>query len=168
MNGESVLDLGLGTPYHIGIAVYDIEKAMELYGKVFGIRHWRLQEVTEGASEWQWHGEPKPSPGMKFAYSITDLPLLEFIQPTGTVESSVTKHLREHGEGVFHVGYFVDNIPELLRRAEQLGVPAEAVGADARIAYLDPVGAHGMRVELVSSDLREPLIHWVRTGEWTL
>ncbi len=166
MSGEPVLDLGLGAPYHIGIAVYDIEKAMERYGKAFGIRDWRLRETTEQASTWHWHGEPAPSPGMKFAYSVTDLPLLEFLQPTGTAQSSLAKHLREHGEGVFHLGYFVDNIPELLKRAEQLGVPAESGGS--QIAYLDPSGAHGVCVELVSEALREPLLHWVRTGEWTL
>ena len=168
MSGDSTLDLGLGAPYHIGIAVYDIEKAMERYGKTLGIGDWRLQEVAEGASQWHWHGEPAPSPGMKFAYSVTDLPLLEFIEPTGSVDSSVAKHLREHGEGVFHVGYFVDNLPELLERAAQLGISAEAVGSGAGIAYLDPAGAHGLRIELVSSDLRVPLLHWVRTGEWTL
>jgi catechol 2,3-dioxygenase-like lactoylglutathione lyase family enzyme len=160
VKGESSPDLGLGTPYHIGIAVYEIEKAIERYGKAFGIRNWRLQEVAEGASVWQWHGEPKRSPGMKFAYSVTELPLLEFIEPTGSAESSVAKHLREHGEGVFHLGYFVDNIPELLERAARLEIPAEAVAADAQIAYLDPVGAHGLRVELVSSDLRAPLLQW--------
>ncbi len=95
---------------------------------------------------------PALSPRMKFAYSVTDLPLLEFIEPTGSVGSSVSKPLREHGERVVHVGYLVDNISELLERAAQFG--GDGRGPGAGIAYLDLAGAHGLRIELVSSDLR--------------
>ncbi len=155
MSEDVVKSLGLGAPFHIGIAVYDIEAAIERYGKAFGITDWRLRDVS-GA-------------GMKIAFSVTEFPWLEFIQPRLDVESSATKHLREHGEGVFHVAYFVDeDLPELLKRAEALGVPREDIGPSGSVAYLDPGGANGLRVELVPKAIGEKLKLFVRTGEWTL
>ena len=159
--------LDLPAPYHIGIVVRDIDAAIERYGTLFGVSEWRRRDIKpDEARPWHWHGKPQPAIGMKVAYSVTDAPFLEFIEPTTDVEWSATKHLREHGEGVFHVGYFADDIPALLERAEQLGIAAEC--HSDRVAYLDPDDAHGMRVELVASDMREALLHWIETDEWML
>lgn len=170
MTPEPLPSLDLPAPYHIGIVVKDIEKTIERYQDVFGIREWRVQERRPGETQpWHWHGEPQPDVGMIFAYSVTDFPLIELVQPTTDAKWSATEHLRTHGEGIYHLGYSVDDVEGIIERASRLGVKTEAYVEGehgVRVAYLDPDDAHGVRIELVSSDAVQGLLQWVETGSW--
>lgn len=168
-------ELGLGVPYHLGIVVHDVDEAIRTYGDAFGVDQWRVRDIPALGARSHWHGEPQPDVGLKFAYSATAQPFLELVQPLGEAEWSATQHLREHGEGIYHVGYWVDDIVGVIERASKHGIEAEMTafttpsdgGRPLGFAYLSPEHTHGLRVELVSSANRDRLLHWVETGVWT-
>ncbi|MGH2727047.1 MAG: VOC family protein, partial [Actinomycetota bacterium] len=66
--------------------------------------------------------------------------------------------LDERGEGIYHLGYWVDDVPDAIRRAEAKGIgvdwAAEANGVPF-IVYLDAVS--GVHIELVAASVR-PII----------
>ena len=168
-------ELGLGIPYHLGLVVHDVDEAIRTYGEAFGVDQWRVRDIPRLGERSHWHGEPQPDVGLRFAYSATEAPFLELVQPLGDADWSATQHLRQHGEGIYHVGYWVDDILGVIERAARLGIEAEMTafeeppggGRPLGFAYLSPERAHGLRVELVSTAGRERLLRWVHTGEWT-
>ncbi|HJM76111.1 MAG TPA: VOC family protein [Dehalococcoidia bacterium] len=170
--------LDLGAPYHIGIVVRDLDAAKERYAEAFGVAEWRERAPASSppAATRQpalWHGEPQPGIGARLAFSSTGPPFLELVQPTSDVEWSATEHLREQGEGVYHLGYWVDDIAETLEEAAALGIQAELVslrepeggGPPAGFAYLSPQDTLGVRIELVAGAGREGFLHWMSADE---
>jgi catechol 2,3-dioxygenase-like lactoylglutathione lyase family enzyme len=168
--------LGLGAPYHIGIVVRDLDAAKERYAAL-GVGEWRERAPAPSPSPRTrqpalWHGEPQPGIGARLAFSSIGPPFLELVQPTSDVEWSATLHLREQGEGVYHLGYWVDDIVETLDRAAAHGIQAELVslrepegdGPVTGFAYLSPQDTLGVRIELVASAGREDFLHWTSTG----
>ncbi|MDP6604999.1 MAG: VOC family protein [Dehalococcoidia bacterium] len=170
--------LDLGAPYHIGIVVRDIDAAKERYTAAFGVAEWRERAPASSPPPATrppalWHGEPHPGIGAKLAFSSTGPPFLELVQPTSDVEWSATVHLREHGEGIYHLGYWVDDIAETLEQAATHGIEAELVslrepeggGAPTGFAYLSPQDTLGVRIELVAAVGRENFLNWMSTGD---
>lgn len=164
-------DLDWGTPYHIGIVVRDLDQAMARYGDELGVSEWRVRDLDGFRQPAHWHGDPMQPPTARLAFSAPSLPAFELIQPTNDVEWSATTFLRDHGEGVYHVGYWVDDIRAALQRADELGIEAELVsiedspdgGLPTGFAYLAP-GPAGLRAELVSVAGKDRMLRWIRTG----
>ena len=174
VNDPMIEALDLPAPFHLGIAVRDMEAAMRTYGAAFGVREWRTRSADSFRNPSHWHGQPVEGPGVKIAYSVGDMPFIELIQPTTDAEWTASAFLRDHGEGVYHLGYWVDDIQATLERARGLGLTLEmtslAAPAPGRrpegFAYVGPVGASGIRLEIISASGRERLLEWVRTGEF--
>jgi methylmalonyl-CoA/ethylmalonyl-CoA epimerase len=167
-------DLNLGVPYHVGIAVYDIDAAIKRYSEVFGIRRWRGRDPQISPSQ-EWHGNPVPQQGsLRWAYTITDFPWIAFVQPVGDADWMVPQFLRERGEGVHHIGYFVEDIEEAIKQAASFGIAALPTGPRPPgeppprqgVVYLDPKTTYGVSIELVPIQLRETLVTYVQTGTW--
>ena len=146
------MDTGLGPMelYHAGIAVHEIDEAMRRFGELLGIDRW----VTfESALPSRYRGEPVTA-GAKAAYGASGAMYVELVEPTGD-RWTATAFLEERGEGVYHLGYWVDDVPDAIRRAGDAGLGVDwAADADGRpfIAYLDATG--GVHLELVSSTIR--------------
>ncbi|MEE8336962.1 MAG: VOC family protein [Dehalococcoidia bacterium] len=169
--------LDLGAPYHIGIVVRDLDAAKERYVAALGVGQWRERAPAPAPpaptrQPTLWHGEPHPGIAARLAFSSSGPPFLELVQPTSDVEWSATVHLREQGEGIYHLGYWVDDIAETLDRAAAHGIQAELVslreseggGPATGFAYLSPQDTLGVRIELVASAGREAFLDWMSTG----
>jgi methylmalonyl-CoA epimerase len=124
---------------HVGIAVQDLEAAIELYGRAFGIR--------------PVHRERMEGDGVEEA-------LLEvggsFIQLLGALgpDTPVGRVLERRGPGVHHVGYRVDDVALALEtlRAEGIRLVDARPRRGSRgttIAFVHPAGTGGVLVELV-------------------
>jgi len=126
---------------HIGIAVKDLEKAVETYEKLLN-KKCDKREFVE-------------SEKVETAFFNTGESKVELLGGT-TPDSVINKYIDKNGEGIHHVAFEVDDIhAELERlRAEGFTVLNEQPkdGADDKlVAFVHPKDNHGVLVELCQS-----------------
>jgi methylmalonyl-CoA/ethylmalonyl-CoA epimerase len=128
---------------HVGIAVADLDQAIEFYGRVFGMRCVHTEENKEqGVREAMLSVGPDPSGGC--------LQLLAPLSP----ESTIAKFLDRNGPGVQQVAYTVANVDETCATLRDRGVrllydsPRRGT-SNSRINFVHPKDAGGVLVELV-------------------
>lgn len=124
---------------HVGIAVSDLEAAVEHYRRTLGLEpvHRELVE-DQGVEE------------VLFRAGTSYIQLLGALGP----DTPVGRFLERRGEGVHHIGYRVPDVAEAVAHLVSLGV--ELVDADPRpgsrgttVAFVHPRGFRGVLVELV-------------------
>lgn len=123
---------------HIGIAVKDLDKAIEFYEKKLGLKCYSIEEVEEQKVKTAF-----------FKIGQTKIELLESTSPDGPIGRFIEKK----GEGVHHIAFSVDNIEKQLKDAEENEIliidkqPRKgAEGLD--IAFLHPKSTLGVLTEL--------------------
>ena len=123
---------------HIGIAVKSLENANDLFAKLFGAAHYKIEEVaSEGVN---------PS---FFQVGPNKIELLEATKP----DSPIAKFIEKKGEGIHHIAFDVADIEAEIARlkAEGFTVLNETPkrGADNKlVAFLHPKTTNGVLVEL--------------------
>ncbi|HLB61378.1 MAG TPA: methylmalonyl-CoA epimerase [Actinomycetota bacterium] len=124
---------------HVGIAVEDLDGAVESYRRALGIEPFFRERVeSQGAEE------------VLFRVGTTYVQLVAALGP----ETPVGKFLAKRGPGLHHVGYRVDDVAAALARLKAGGVPLidEEPRPGSRgtsIAFVHPKGMGGVLVELV-------------------
>ena len=123
---------------HIGIAVSDLEKAIDLYENVFGLKCYKIEEIAEQK--------------VRAAFFRIGQTKIELLEPT-VPESPIGKFIEKKGEGIHHVAFAVKKIEEQLRKAESKGVRLIDVsprkGAEGLdIAFLNPKSTSGVLIEI--------------------
>ncbi len=124
---------------HIGIAVRDLEAAIDYYRDTFGA-------VVS-------HRERIESDGVEEALIPVADSFVQLLCPTRP-DSPVAKYLERRGEGVHHVGYRVKSCAEALEAVRHSGgtLIDEAPRPGSRgttVAFVHPKGAFGTLIELV-------------------
>lgn len=123
---------------HIGIAVKDLEKSNELFKKLFGREHYKVERVESEsvATSFFMLGETK----------------IELLEATSS-DSAISKFIEKKGEGIHHIAYEVDDINKEISRLRSEGfeilnqTPKD--GADNKmICFLHPRSTNGVLVEL--------------------
>jgi methylmalonyl-CoA/ethylmalonyl-CoA epimerase len=131
--------IGASAIDHVGIAVPDLEAAVELYAAVLG-----AEPV---------HRERMDSDGVEEALFRVGSSYVQLLAPTAP-DTPVGRFLERRGEGVHHVGYRVDEVASALAALKDRGVPLvdEAPRPGSRgttVAFVHPKGLGGVLVELV-------------------
>ncbi|TCB95747.1 methylmalonyl-CoA epimerase [Micromonospora zingiberis] len=145
---DYVTDLGLLRIDHVGIAVADLDAAINFYARTFGMRCVHTETNTEqGVRE-----------AMLAVGPTTDGGCLQLLAPL-TPESTIARFLDRNGPGVQQVAYTVVDIDAacaaLRDRGLRLLYDAPRRGtAGSRINFVHPKDAGGVLVELV-----EPAAH---------
>jgi methylmalonyl-CoA/ethylmalonyl-CoA epimerase len=123
---------------HIGIAVKNLENAINFYEKVFGLKCYNIEELTEQKVRTAF-----------FLVGQTKIELLESTDPEGPIG----KFIGKRGEGIHHIAFAVERIEEQLIYVEKMGVklidstPRKgAEGLD--IAFIHPASTSGVLIEL--------------------
>src|SRR5215210_4417004 len=126
--------------HHLGVAVDDLDEAVETYERLFG-----------GAVE---HRATVEDQGVEAASVRLGESRLELLASLGD-ETPVGKFLAKRGPGMHHVAYEVTDLPEALRELADDG--AELIDAAPRdglfglqVAFVHPDSAHGVLSELVT------------------
>ena len=126
---------------HVGLAVEDLDAAVDLHERLYGAR------VV--------HRETIESDGVDEALIAVGESYIQLLAPTSP-DSPVRAFLDRRGEGVHHVGYGVDDVASTLARLRAEGV--RTVDAEPRpgsrgttVAFVHPKGAMGVLVELVEA-----------------
>ncbi|MGH2784865.1 MAG: VOC family protein [Actinomycetota bacterium] len=149
------METGLGEMelYHVGIVVHDIEDGMRRHGELLGVDKW----VTFESALPSRYREEEVTAGAKAAYGDSGAIYVELVEPIGD-RWTATAFLEERGEGVYHLGYWVDDVPAAVDRARDRGIGVDwAADANGQpfIVYLEAMG--GVHLELVASSIR-PII----------
>ncbi len=122
---------------HIGIAVKDLEKALEFY-EALGMK----AEGTEVVEEQKVRVAFLPT-------GDSEIELLESTSPDGPI----AKHIEKKGEGIQHLALRVENIEEAIADLMEKGVrmidekPRYGAGG-AKIAFVHPKSTNGILLEL--------------------
>jgi methylmalonyl-CoA/ethylmalonyl-CoA epimerase len=123
---------------HIGIAVKDLEAAVNYYQEVLGLQCYAVEEVKDQRVKTAF-----------FKVGQTKIELLESTDPEGPVG----KFIEKRGEGVHHIAFAVEGIEQCLEDVKEKGVglidamPRRgAEGLD--IAFLHPKSTFGVLTEL--------------------
>jgi methylmalonyl-CoA/ethylmalonyl-CoA epimerase len=126
--------------HHVGIAVPDLDEAVETYTGIFRATLEHREVVTEQ--------------GVEAASVLVGGSRLELLAPTGE-DTPVGRFLAKRGPGVHHLAYEVDDV----------GVALESLVADGielidtvphvglfglQVAFIHPDAAHGVLTEVVS------------------
>jgi methylmalonyl-CoA/ethylmalonyl-CoA epimerase len=149
---ESLADaLGLGDPYHIGIAVRDITDAMPRFKDLLGVGPWGRIDAEVPAL---FRGSETVS-GVRSAFARLGSMYVELVEPTVGNFPAKT-FLEERGEGIYHLGYWVEDMPGAIRAAAERGLSVDwsFPAKEPLVAYLDAAETFGFHMEFVSPSLR--------------
>ena len=126
--------------HHLGLAVVDLDEAIDTYEKLFG---GRLEHRDELADQ-----------GVEAASLLVGESRVELLAATGP-DTPVGKFLAKRGPGMHHVAYRVDDVGAALRDLASAG--AELIDTEPRrglfglqVAFVHPDAIHGVLTEVVS------------------
>jgi methylmalonyl-CoA epimerase len=124
---------------HVGIAVADLEAAVERYRTTLGLEPAHRERMDDQGVE-----------EVLFEVGSSFVQLLGALGP----ETPVGRFLEKHGEGIHHIGYRVESVVEALEQLRAAGVRLidETPRRGSRgttIAFVHPRDMGGVLVELV-------------------
>jgi methylmalonyl-CoA/ethylmalonyl-CoA epimerase len=126
---------------HIGVAVEDIDAAMELYARDFQMREQHRETVEEQ--------------GVEAVLLEVGGSHVELIKPLGP-DTGVAKFIAKNGPGLHHVAYGTDDIDASLEAVKAAGLrlidetPRTGI-RNSRVAFLHPRSTGGVLTELVEA-----------------
>jgi methylmalonyl-CoA/ethylmalonyl-CoA epimerase len=126
--------------HHLGVAVDNLDEALDTYTRLFGA------ELE--------HRAIVPEQGVEAAAVLVGDSRVELLAPTGA-DTPVGKFLAKRGPGMHHVAYEVDDVQAALSSLTNEGV--ELIDATPReglfgleVAFIHPDSVHGVLAEVVS------------------
>ncbi|HEY6583470.1 MAG TPA: methylmalonyl-CoA epimerase [Gaiellaceae bacterium] len=126
--------------HHLGLAVEDLDEAVETYARLFG-----------GAVE---RRNAVPSQGVEAAAVRLGESRVELVTPLGD-DTPVGRFLAKRGQGMHHVAYGVADLPAALTDLAARGAhlideePHEGLFG-LQVAFVHPESVHGVLSELVA------------------
>ena len=125
---------------HIGIAVTDIEKAVEMFTHVFGAPPCKIEQIDDQ--------------GVKATLIEVGQTRIELLEPLSP-DSPVGKFIQNRGEGLHHLALNVSDIALKLGKLKDHDIrlidqsPRE--GLTGTIAFIHPASVFGVLTELVEN-----------------
>jgi methylmalonyl-CoA/ethylmalonyl-CoA epimerase len=126
---------------HIGIAVKDLARSNELFARLFGEAHYKIERVASEHVNTSF-----------FQTGSSKVELLEATDP----DSPIARFIEKRGEGIHHIAFEVEDIQAEMKRLEEQGFQLlneqPKKGADNKlVCFLHPKSANGVLVELCQS-----------------
>jgi methylmalonyl-CoA epimerase len=123
---------------HIGIAVKNLDEALELYEGILGLE-------VENVCAFQ---EQK----VKIAFLLAGETRIELLEPLNN-EGPVARFIEKRGEGMHHLAFSVADIEAALKTVKEKGIAlvdeTPRIGAEGfKIAFLHPKSTNNVLVEL--------------------
>jgi catechol 2,3-dioxygenase-like lactoylglutathione lyase family enzyme len=135
----------------VGVIVKDIDETIDYYENVFGIGPWAVflgepVMCVEAGGQIDFKG--------KIAMAQAGTVQIELIQILEG-RSAHSEFLNRSGEGIHHVGFFVNDISERIRAAKEAGIEIiqhgllKQLGVSIEYVYLDTTASGGVIMEFI-------------------
>ena len=123
---------------HIGIAVKSIENSNDLFKKLFGEPHYKIEDVE--------------SEGVKTSFFKVGNNKIELLEATNE-NSPIARFIKKKGEGIHHIAFDVNDILHEIKRLKKEGFivlnEEPKKGADNKlVTFLHPKSTNGVLIEL--------------------
>jgi catechol 2,3-dioxygenase-like lactoylglutathione lyase family enzyme len=151
----AALDPGLKTVVQVAIVTKDIEASARRWAAVLGMEAPKITTTRPGEQvKVEFRG--KPSGGQaKLAFFKLGQVVLELIEPVGK-GTSWKQYLDQHGEGVQHLGFQVQDLNQAIANAQKAGMPVLHRGRydkdNGDYVYVDSEKLLGTTLEFLHSD----------------
>ena len=126
---------------HIALAVSDLDETIMFYMQTFGVTNPEVVELQDH--------------GVRAALVRVGGSQLEFIQPLENT-GGVAKFIENHGAGVHHICFEMDDLNQSLGKLEEAGIKlidkTSRSGLSGDIAFIHPKSTGGVLIELVDSE----------------
>ena len=150
------LNNGVG---QVALVVKDLDKTVKQYHEVFGIGPWHFYTYEKPlVKKMSYHGRPSDH-GMRIALSYFGPMRVELIEIKHG-DSVYKDFVGQHGYGIQHLGFLVDDMTAALKQAEAAGYKMIQDGSgfgpdgDGHYAYLDTEFDFGFVMELIERPKR--------------
>lgn len=125
---------------HIGIAVKNLDDALNMYEKVYGLEAIKIETLEDIK--------------VRIAFIPLGEVLIELLEPTEPGTGRIGQFLEEKGEGFHHIALRVEDIDNTMTRLKQIHVPLRDKeprdgGDGSKIAFIDPAFTRNVLTELV-------------------
>lgn len=148
---QSMPEKGILSPSafcQIGIVVNNIDETIRYYTEMFGFGPYEIKHVDY--SDATYYGQPAGYRGKRAFFHLgnIEIELIELIDGKTIHED----FLKEHGEGLHHIGFQVESLGKSVNNAEQAGFKVTqgfARSDGSGFAYLDSDKTGGVIVELI-------------------
>ena len=122
---------------HIGIAVKNLNSAINFYERIFGLKCYKIEEIADQKVRTAF-----------FMVGPTKIELLESTDPEGPI----SRFIEKRGEGLHHIAFKVNSLKDKLSATKNAGIrlidEEPRPGADGlNIAFLHPASASGVLIE---------------------
>jgi methylmalonyl-CoA/ethylmalonyl-CoA epimerase len=126
---------------HIGIAVKNLGESNQLFAKLLGKPHYKIEEVE--------------SEGVRTSFFDVGGVKFELLEATDS-NSPIARFIEKRGEGIHHLAFEVKDIKTSIRDYSEKGFTLlnsePKVGADEKkIVFMHPKSTNGVLVELCQS-----------------
>ncbi|MDO5970318.1 methylmalonyl-CoA epimerase [Flavivirga aquimarina] len=123
---------------HIGIAVKSLKDSNELFSRLFGEPHYKIEEVERE--------------GVNTSFFKVGDNKIELLEATNE-DSPIAKFINKKGEGIHHIAFDVIDIEAEIKRLKIEGFKVlnetPKKGADNKlVAFLHPKSSNGVLIEL--------------------
>ncbi|MBC8046264.1 MAG: methylmalonyl-CoA epimerase [Fimbriimonadaceae bacterium] len=123
---------------HIGIAVKNLSASNDLFAKLFGKQHYKVESVERE--------------GVQTSFFMMGDVKVELVESTNET-SAIAKFIEKRSEGIHHIAFAVDDIYAEIKRLKEEGFQLlneePLSGADNKlICFLHPKCTNGVLVEI--------------------
>lgn len=155
---DTPADPGLRTLVQVALVVRDIQASSAKWAKVLGLPMPNIM-VTDPGNEVKMSYRGKPSNAQaKLSFFHLGAVALELIEPIGD-DSAWAEGLQKDGEGLHHLGFWVDDPKTLEARLEEQGMPMVHTGRlgddSGSYGYFDSAPQLGVMLEYLHRDKPE-------------
>lgn len=156
-----VPDAGIGSVDQVAVVVRDLDRAMQRYVEEFSLGPWAVYTFSpEWIQSMTFRGESQGYT-MKLALATVGDTMYELIEPVEG-PNAYQEFLDEHGEGLHHLGYFVDDLDAAIRYMQDKGYTLLQSGrgmgtaGDGGYAYFETEAPLGCIVEAIEMPQQMP------------
>ncbi|MBL7863708.1 MAG: methylmalonyl-CoA epimerase [Cyclobacteriaceae bacterium] len=123
---------------HIGIAVKNLDKSNELFARLLGVKHYKIEAVE--------------SEGVRTSFFNVGGIKIELLEATKP-DSAIATFIEKRGEGLHHLAFDVDNAENKMAELNAAGFKVLTEkpfpGADNKlVAFIHPKTANGVLTEI--------------------